>query len=219
VWRSFFRGVNLLYMDNYVGPDSVGLPPTKEATELRAGIGLVRLVADTVAIGQFAPTTEIASTGLALQSPRALLVFAPDATPFTVDLRARGQAQLVEWFGTQSGRIIGAPTVQGGRTVTLQAPTGEGSVLYLRSSAVGLEPLQSIESRAEEIWRNAIHYSPWPIRMKFLILTVVRPLFQDRTRSVLSLCAFFFFGAIVGSAVAASMFRHRSRSTDGPAAT
>jgi len=219
VWRSFFRGLNVLYMDNYVAPDSVGLPPTREAAEIRAGIGLTRLLADQVDIGKFAPNSEIASTGFALQSSDALLVYVPSAAFFTLDLRSLGQTYLVEWFDIQSGSITTGAGVRGGAVVTLRAPDTQGSVLYLRNSLAAINPLSSMQSRAQKIWRSAIGYSPWHIRLKFATLSILRPLTQDWTRTALSLCASFVLGAIAGAAIVLGVTRRlrSSKRNDRPA--
>ena len=131
MWRSFFRGLNLLYMDNYVGADSVGLKATKEAVEIRAAIGLTRLLAQHVNIGSFVPSREVASTGYALKSPYALLVYVPDASPLTVDLRAHHGEFLTEWFNIQTGSVVAGPELHGERMVSLAAPDSDGSILYL----------------------------------------------------------------------------------------
>ena len=186
---------------------------------MRAGIGLTRLLADHVDIGRFVPDAEIASTGFALASPDALLVYVPDGAYFTLDLHNADAVYRTEWFDVQTGRVISGLSMRGGKVIPLQAPTGGGSVLFLRSDSASVGALLSVEARAREVWRNAIQYSPWPVRLRFAVLGVLRPLTQDRTRAVLSLLAFFVSGAIAGAAIAwGLLWRARSRGDEAPAA-
>jgi hypothetical protein len=198
VWRSFFRGLNLLYMDNYVGPDSVGLRPTMEAVEMRAAIGLTRLLAQHVEIGKFVPDRDLASTGYALRSPHALMVYVPDASQFTVDLRSDEQEYLTEWLSLQTGAVTVGPTVHGGELVELAAPDPNGSILYCRSAADSLQPMEAIQERAGGIWESAIRLSSWTIRMKFAALPALRTLVQSKTRVALALCISVFAGIAIG---------------------
>ncbi len=213
VWRSFFRGLNLLYMDNYVGADSVGLEPTKEAVEIRAGIGLARLLAQHVDIGAFLPNRDLASTGYALRSPHALMVYAPDGSPFTVDLRSDAREFLTEWFSIQSGSVTAGPTVHGGKSVAFAAPESDGSILYFRSAADSLPPLAAIQDGAREIWRNAVRLSPWTIQMRFAALPILRPLAQSNTRLTLALCMSLLIGTAAGILATMSFLRRRRTSS------
>jgi hypothetical protein len=145
VWRSFFRGLNLLYMDRYVGDDSVAREAgSLVAARLRAAIGSARVLADGVGIGRFLPSRDVASTSFALVAEDAILVLSPDDRRFTVDLRDRTMPFAVEWLDVSRGLVLPGSNLAGGQTVALRAPFRDGAILYLRrpdaTGLVGLQP-------------------------------------------------------------------------------
>ena len=133
VYRSFFRGLNLLYMDRYYGADALNPEQVSPAPEVRAAMGTVRFIASLLDIGEAAPAPEVATTGYALRAVNWILVFAPDASVFDVDLRRMpGQLQL-EWFDTVAGRVTSGGTYEGGKISHFSAPTAHGALLYVRA--------------------------------------------------------------------------------------
>jgi hypothetical protein len=208
-WHSLFRGMNLLYMDNYVGPASIGLQPTLEAAVIRSAVGMSRLVADQIDIGRFQPAGDITSTGYALRGADGAAVFAPDTYPFSLDMRSDQREFLTEWLDISSGHVVEDAPVHGGRIMGFQSPYPDGSVLYLRARDAHAQPLANISARAIEIRRNAARCAPWQIRLRLELLPYLRPLSHSFSLLMLSLIGAFVIGAAAGAKLAHLILRFR----------
>jgi Family of unknown function (DUF6298)/Cellulase (glycosyl hydrolase family 5) len=168
VYKSFFQGLNTLYMDRYAGPDALNKNQGRFAPEIRAAMGQVRLIAELFDMGDMVPAPGLATTGYALRGTNGILVLAPDATRFNIDLRTMpGQIRL-EWFDTVTGRVSDGGTMNGGRTALLQSPSSQGEVLYLRAASSSGPSLTEIQNRAQSIRQASMQYAPWLIRVRMI---------------------------------------------------
>jgi len=112
VWKSFFRGLNPLFMDPYVTAIRHNLPtwpssnsaatlsdissPAPEWEEIRRALGQARALADRVELASMRPMGELASTGYCLAAPgREYLVFVPFQEGRLKTLVGRGWSDLV----------------------------------------------------------------------------------------------------------------------------
>jgi hypothetical protein len=212
-WHTLLRGLNLLYMDNYVGPESVGLPATREAVEIRAAIGIAGVTAEHLDIGRFQPASEIASTGYAMRAENELLVYTSDSKPFSVDLSFTKNQVQTEWLDVASGQVVKGDEVRGGRIVLFNSPAVGGSMLYIRPIALRTRSLAGISNRAEAIQRAAKNYAPWTLRMKLALVPWLRATTRDFHTLAGALAAMFVLGVAFGGTSIWLLSRARAHRT------
>ena len=139
VWKSFTRGENPLFMDQY--DDSYKLngggynPNNPNDVSLRQNMGYVRTYANRVNLAAMTPRGDLTSTGYALANPVAVgaeyLVFSPNGGSFTVNLSAASGILTVEWFDPEFGTTHAGGTTTGGGNRSFAAPFSGDAVLYL----------------------------------------------------------------------------------------
>lgn len=130
VWKSFCRGLNVLFMDRYDTPDSITSGPIANGVAIRNAMGDTRVYAGRVDLKTAVPNGAITSTGYALSNSIQILVYAQSASSFTVALPA-GTWQ-VEWYSTVTRAApTTAASVSGGSTASFTSPLGAESILYL----------------------------------------------------------------------------------------
>ncbi len=131
VWKSFTRGINVLFMDGGI----TGFPATSDWREsARNAMGHARGYADKMNLAAATPRGDLVSTGYCLANPGSeYLVFQPGSGSFTVNL-ATG-AYSVEWFNPSNGSASSAAQVAGGGTTGFTPPFGGTAVLYLKAAA------------------------------------------------------------------------------------
>jgi len=134
VWKSFTRGLNVLFMDRYDLPYSITNGPIPEAMETRNAMGSALSYSRRMDLLHAVPNAAISSTGYALESPVELLVYSPSSSSFTVNLANHPGTLDVEWFNAVTRQATAAGTVTGGATRTFQPPFGNDGVLYIRNS-------------------------------------------------------------------------------------
>jgi hypothetical protein len=165
-YKNFFQGLNTLYMDRYAGPDSLNNDQESVARGIRAAMGQLLLLAVVLDVGDMVPAPDLATTGYALRGTDRILVLAPDASRFNLDLGMMpGQIRL-EWFNPVTGRVSESSRINGGRSVLLQSPFSHGMVLYLRPASSSKPSLFEIERRAQLIRQASMRYAPWLIRLR-----------------------------------------------------
>jgi hypothetical protein len=158
-----------LYMDRYVGPDSLNSEQMRYAPEIRAAMGQVRLIAELFDIGHMVPVPVLTTTGYALRGKNRILVLAPDSGRFNVDLREiPGRFQL-EWFDTVTGRVSSGRTLNGGTSVTLESSWDHAAVLYLRKASSSGPSLTEIQNKAQSIRQASMQYAPWLTRLRLIV--------------------------------------------------
>ena len=136
VWKSFTRGLNILFMDRYDLPYSITNGPIPNGIDIRQAMGNTLTYSQRMDLLHTTPSITIASTGYALVSSSGCLVYSPSSNSFTVNLQSYSGSLQVEWFNPATHQTTLSGTVAGGATRTFQAPFGGDAVLYLSSSGV-----------------------------------------------------------------------------------
>lgn len=146
VWGSFFRGLNPLLMDPWVGypwktdasDDDVGYTRDPFWVQFRKTLGYARQLADHVDLANVEPRPELASSRHCLADPGVqYLVYVPAGGPVSVQLGQETGLFHIEWFNPATGRTRrGEPLSAGGRA-TFTPPFKGDAILYLyRSTSV-----------------------------------------------------------------------------------
>ena len=135
VWKSFLRGLNVLFMDPY---DRTVLKqePESKWEAIRRNLGYTRRYAERVNLTAMTPEPDLASSGWCLahaaEKQAEYLVFAPKPGRVTVNLAATRLRLKVEWFNPATGETTPGQAIEGGGSVELAAPFAGDAVLYLR---------------------------------------------------------------------------------------
>jgi Putative collagen-binding domain of a collagenase len=146
VWKSFCRGLNVLFMDPYfdvkegggiyTGGNIVKKTFTPEdLQEIRLALGYTRRYAEKMNLIAMTPQNELSSTGycLANTSPEQAeyLVYSPKGGEMSVDVSAAKKILTVEWFEPVKGKTTTGGTVAGGAPHSFTPPFEGEAVLYL----------------------------------------------------------------------------------------
>jgi len=148
-WKSFTRGLNVLYMDPW---DAQVIPVTPNP-DLRVNMGYILFYARRMNLRAMRPLPQLASTGYCLADPGSTyLVYLPGvddginmrfvarlfklASPWisrhvNLDLPAVRGTLAIEWFNPRTGEILRTGSIKGGGNVRFTAPFGGDAVLYL----------------------------------------------------------------------------------------
>jgi hypothetical protein len=147
VWKSFCRGMSVLFMDPYreVGEaargklkpiwtdhlsDAPSLDPRWEP--IRRNMGYALSYARKMKLAAMVPRNELASTGYCLASPGAeYLILLPDGGCATVDLSSASGDYAVEWLNPGTGERVHGETVAGEGRRDFTAPFAGDAVLYI----------------------------------------------------------------------------------------
>jgi 4-amino-4-deoxy-L-arabinose transferase-like glycosyltransferase len=145
VWKSFLRGLNPIFMDPYDNgwafpPDIPGHAARWES--VRTNLGYTALLARRLGLETMAPRPDLASSGYCLArvsgEQAALVAYAPEDGPLTVDLAGIPGRFSVSWLDPGSGRVVAAAPVTGGQRHRFDPPFPDDAVLVLR--AAGSDP-------------------------------------------------------------------------------
>jgi Family of unknown function (DUF6298)/Cellulase (glycosyl hydrolase family 5) len=199
-YKSFFQGLNTLYMDRYTGPDALNQDQDPFAPEIRAAMGQVRLIANILDVGDMVPAPDLATTGYALRGKSGILVLAPDATRFNVDLKALPGQIRCEWFDIVTGRVSDGCTITGGTTALVRSPSRSGAILYLRPAVLSGLSLAAIDNQAQSIRQASMRYAPWLIRLRLIAKPYLDRLVDSYRNLVLSLFMCVAGGIAIGFA-------------------
>jgi hypothetical protein len=131
VWRSFTRGLNPIFMDQYDPPDSIATAPLPNADEIRRAMGQTLRFSRRMDLLAASPAPSLSSTSYALAGPDDYLIYAPSGGSFSVNLSASPGSFLVEWLDPATDTVFGEGAVSGGATRTFLAPFPGTAVLYL----------------------------------------------------------------------------------------
>ncbi len=153
-WKSFTRGVNVIYMDPWNGT----FIPVEADPDLRRNMGYVLAYANRVNLAAMEPHSEMCSTGYCLANPvpagAEYLIYLPAGSTATsllqtigidkepslylfpdstaeVDLAATVGELQIEWFNPETGEVTNGGTVAGGAVQSFTAPFAGDAVLYL----------------------------------------------------------------------------------------
>jgi hypothetical protein len=166
VWRSFTRGMNLLFMDLYTLPDSVSDSDYYYEYDLRTALGDTRLVSQLLQLRNLVPRPELASTHYVLAGNQAVVIYQPELIPFWVDLSRSDGALSVEWFDTVTGAVREGGRVPGGSKTDLEPPFLHPTLALLRPISNHVFGLASIESAARKMREDALGYLRWRSAVK-----------------------------------------------------
>lgn len=140
VWKSFIRGLNVLFMDPYdCKADnwaSINCNPDNPAwVSVRQNLGYALSYSRRMNLVDMWPHGELVSSGYALANPVArgaeYLVFLPSGGSVTIDLTAASGNLNIEWFNPRNGYTINGGITMGGTNHTLTAPFSGDAVLYV----------------------------------------------------------------------------------------
>lgn len=144
VWKSFVRGQNPLFMDQY--DDSYKLDGggydlnNANDVSLRKNLGYTRIFADRLNLAVMTPHGELSSSQYCLANPAptdaAYLVYSPNGGKVTIDLSATPSELQVEWFNPETGATTAGGVVDGGASRSFTAPFAGDAVLYLYQKPV-----------------------------------------------------------------------------------
>jgi hypothetical protein len=153
-WKSFTRGLNVIYMDPWDGE----FIPVTPNLDLRVNMGYILSYANRVNLAAMTPRPDLCSTGYCLAHPVAsgaeYLVYLPSGSTVTaildtvgidkepsiylpldsmvtVDLSTTPGDLSVEWFNPSTGETMAGGTTTGGASRSFTAPFSGDAVLYL----------------------------------------------------------------------------------------
>jgi hypothetical protein len=132
VWKSFLRGLNVLYMDSPFGDHSMQL---KTDDGVRQAMGDVLSFARSLPLAKLVPSTTTCSTGFSMiDQGKEYLCLAPSGGRFRMDLSVEGAAKFsLEWFDISTRqRSLGGAYVGSG-TQSFVCPSGDKPcILHLK---------------------------------------------------------------------------------------
>lgn len=128
VWRSFLRGLNPIFMDEYDG-NVLGEPFQAKWDPIRRQMGYARRLAERLDLARMTPRPELASTGYCLAGETQMLVYQPEpGAPFTVKLPPGAwRAELID---ARTGESQGVTEIAAAGEHRLEPP-GETEVVLL----------------------------------------------------------------------------------------
>jgi hypothetical protein len=139
VWRSFTRGQNPLFMDQFdtsAAIDNSGSDLNNpEDVTTRKNLGYTLTFASCMNLQAMTPQGELASSGYALANPAGdapeYLVYFPYGGSKWVNLAGTSKTLTLIWFNPLNGSIFSGGTLAGGKRQTVSAPFSGAAVLYL----------------------------------------------------------------------------------------
>jgi uncharacterized protein YjdB len=135
-WKNFTRGHNTLLMDGYDGSagytDPAYNPSDPKWEAMRKNMGYARSYALRMDLAHALPRGDLASSGYCLAVVGSeYMVFLPNGGSVTVNLAGVSGSRTVEWFNSATGQAVAGGTVNGGGSVTLNAPFSGMAALYI----------------------------------------------------------------------------------------
>ena len=134
VWKSFFRGLNPIFMDPYDGKVLERGAGSDWAEQVRTALGISRQIAGRVDLLHLVPSGQLASSDYCLANPGTeYLVYLPDNQPVTLDLGKADGAFHSTWYNTLDGTGQPGPEIAGGDIIQLSSPFQEGeAIIHLK---------------------------------------------------------------------------------------
>ena len=133
VWKSFMRGMNILYMDVPFSRDDV---PSRTHDPVRQAMGDVLSFSRGLPLADLVPSVTACSTHFGMVDlGNELVCLAPAGGTFTLDLSAGGSAYFsVTWFDISARKSSAAKVpVRGGQETSFTCPSGDGPcVLHVK---------------------------------------------------------------------------------------
>jgi hypothetical protein len=127
VWKSFCRGLNVLFMEE-LSPSPTWQDSARDA------MGQVRRYAEKMNLAAMVPQDQLAQTTYCLaERGKEYLVFQPgDQGEFTLNLTDAPGTFAGEWFNVSKGVPVPAKPVEGGAVRTFTTPFGSPAALHLK---------------------------------------------------------------------------------------
>ena len=127
VWKSFCRGHNPLYMDQWTME-----PNDPQREKLRKALGHTRLYAQRMDMMSVIPQDDLVSIRFCLANPGyEYLIYLLSGGTITLDLSHVLGTFEVEWFNPRTGVAVKGGTVQGASQRTFDPPFDGDAVLYI----------------------------------------------------------------------------------------
>ena len=129
IWKSFTRGMNVLYMDSYYDDTPFCSPPSED---MRLNLGYTNDYAQRMDLAHSLPSGSLSSTGYCRANPGvSYLVYAPGGGAISLNLSAAAGSLNVEWFNRITGTASASGTVLGGSVTSLNPPFSGDAVLFV----------------------------------------------------------------------------------------
>ena len=125
VWKSFMRGMNILYMDVPFSRDDT---PARIHDPVRPAMGDVLSFSRRLPLARLVPSAIVCSTRFGMVDPgNEYICLAPAGGTFTLDLSAAGGAYFsVAWFDVSARKSSAAKVgVRGGQKTSFTCPSNE----------------------------------------------------------------------------------------------
>lgn len=133
VWKSFLRGLNPVFMDPYKGNVVKNNMKSHIINEINIAMGQARKYAEKIDLINTIPAGYLVSSGYCLANwSKEYLIYIPKGDEIKIDLTNADGTYRVEWFDTVSGETLISDNVEGNKTLQLQAPFSEQSLLHLK---------------------------------------------------------------------------------------
>lgn len=135
VWRSFFQGMNVIYMDPYHFSVYRGPFDQKTGEVVRRAMGYTRLISEQIELSSLEPQTSLSSTHYCLaKAGFAYLIYFDQDETTILDLTAESPESTfqVRAFSTRKKRFKSTSIITGGQRITLTRPdTSYLPILYI----------------------------------------------------------------------------------------
>lgn len=132
VWKTFLRGMNPIYMDDYVNWIGRDTPPQDE---IRRAMGHTLAYARRMDLAKMMPRGDLASSGYCLAAPgREILVYQSKGGAVKVTLPDTPAAWSVEWFDAAAGKVAGTDKRTAAEATEFSPPIKGPAVLYLKAA-------------------------------------------------------------------------------------
>jgi hypothetical protein len=141
VWKSFMRGLNPIFMDQYDDSYKVegGLYDlnNENDAQLRQSLGYTRYFSERINLVNTKSREDLCSSGYCLAAIEPgmteFLVYVPSGDSVSIDLNDIHGALSVEWFNPATGQFEQAPDIEGGSLRSFNKPSDfqTDAVLYL----------------------------------------------------------------------------------------
>ncbi len=158
VWRSFTRGQNPIFMDQYNDSyklDGGGYKKNNENdVALRKSMGLTLTMANCMDLSQMTPRGDLASSGYALANPSGA---SPEYLIYYgwfggwVDLTGSSGELETYWLNIDTGRYVKGENLQGGSVVDVSPPFFAPAALYIRSTSAAAPASKDITTAVAPI--------------------------------------------------------------------
>ncbi len=123
VWKSFFRGLNPIFMDPYDGKVLAKHLNSDWVEPLRKSLGYTRQFANRIELISMKPDTVLASSAYCLANiGNEYLIYLPKDKTVEIDLSGITGDFVSEWFNPRKDEFIGGKAIKGGSKIFVTSP-------------------------------------------------------------------------------------------------